>query len=173
MKIYTKTGDLGETSLIGGKRVKKNSSQIEAYGNLDELNCIIGMLKNFDISEDIKEQLIFIQKKIFVISTALAIPSEEKERYVALETQISEIDIKFLEQNIDIFSTNLPELKSFLMPDGSFLVSWVHIARTVCRRAERSMINCMDFHENNGNALKFINRLSDYLFVLARFLGLV
>jgi cob(I)alamin adenosyltransferase len=171
MKIYTKTGDLGDTSLIGGQRVKKNSPQIEAYGNLDELSSIIGMIKNYEIATEIREQLLFIQNKIFIISSLLATPRSEKHKLTSLKTEINENDISFLEKNIDIFSEQLPELKTFLLPDGSFVVSWTHIARTVCRRTERSFIACDDFVEQNQNALKFINRLSDYFFTLARYLA--
>lgn len=167
MKIYTKNGDFGETSLIGGKRVAKNSSQIEAYGNVDELISVIGNIKNFEISEETKKMLFFIQNKLFIIGTALALP-EDYNNFNKLETNISEEDVKILEDKIDSLSLELPKLKSFIIPEGNFLISSCHLARTVCRRTERMMVYCQNFIKKNEISLKFVNRLSDYLFVLAR-----
>jgi len=169
MKIYTKTGDNGKTSLIGGIKVDKNNCRIEAYGNIDELISNIGMLKNYDIEEHIKEQLYFIQNKLFVIGTSLAIPNGDEDKYPNIKANISEADIRFLENNIDELSADLPKIKNFIVPEGSMLISWSNIVRTVCRRTERSIVSCENYGQTQPNSLIFINRLSDYFFVLARY----
>ncbi|MDR2836937.1 MAG: cob(I)yrinic acid a,c-diamide adenosyltransferase [Bacteroidales bacterium] len=168
MKIYTKNGDSGKTSLIGGKLVNKNDAQINAYGNIDELISVIGMLKNYDISEDIKDQLLLIQNKLFIIGTSLAIPIEEESNLVNVSTIIQKEDIEFLENNIDKMTEILPEIKNFIIPEGSIIISWCHIARTVCRRTERSIFELKSNYKFINNGAIFVNRLSDYFFILGR-----
>lgn len=168
MKIYTKTGDKGETSLIGGKRVPKNNIRIEAYGTIDELNSVIGMLINFDISNDDKNIFSFIQNRLFDIGCCLA-TEEEGAKYKIPEIRtIKDKDIELLESAIDKVSSGLDAPKSFIIPAGSFLISWCNIARTICRRAERLMVSIEGFDKKYANCLIFVNRLSDFLFIMGR-----
>ncbi len=176
MKIYTKTGDDGTTGLIGGTRVKKHHIRIESYGTVDELNSWLGLIRDQEIDAYLKDVLTQIQKKLFVIGAILATDPEKavlkngKKRLTIPE--ISEADITFLENQIDMMDGSLPQMTHFILPGGHTTVSYCHIARTVCRRAERM---CTLLHENtpfNIALLKYINRLSDYLFVLARKLSL-
>ena len=161
MKIYTKTGDDGTTSLIGGTRIAKNNLRIEAYGTIDELNSTIGMIRNYNISNDDDKILNVIQNKLFNIGSILA--CEDVEKYKL--PQITETDILFLEKKIDKISENLENPKKFIIPAGSFLISWCNIARTICRRVERIMVGIENI---NKNTLVYINRLSDFLFVISR-----
>ncbi|HOZ29459.1 MAG TPA: cob(I)yrinic acid a,c-diamide adenosyltransferase [Bacteroidales bacterium] len=163
MKIYTKSGDKGETSLAGGTRVKKNDKRIEAYGTIDELNSFIGMILNYKISKNDKDLLAFIQNKLFSIGAILA--TEEKKLKL---NDIKESDIVFVENSIDLFCKNLPVLKNFIIPAGSELISWCNICRTVCRRAERRIVEIEDAEDKLKNTIIFINRLSDLLFVMGR-----
>jgi len=164
-KIYTKTGDKGQTSLIGGKRVPKYHARIEAYGTVDELNSFIGLIKDHDIDKHYKEVLLRIQDRLFVAESILA--RDEGEVKVKIpELQLS--DIEFLEKEIDEMQKNLPELTSFILPGGGLAASYTHVARTVCRRAERIIIKLSETVEINDVLLRYFNRLSDYLFVLAR-----
>ena len=167
-RIYTKTGDKGETSLIGGSRVKKNHQQIEAYGTVDELNSYIGLIRSQEIPKEIITALIEIQKHLFVIGSILATDSKliKESPY-----KISEENIKFLEDEIDKMNFGLPVLKSFILPGGNSIVSFCHIARCVCRRSERIIIGFSNNEDDNSNLKIYLNRLSDYLFVLARKLG--
>ncbi len=176
MKIYTKTGDDGTTGLIGGTRVKKHHIRIESYGTVDELNSWLGLIRDQEIDVDIKDVLNQIQKKLFTIGAILATDPEKavlkngKKRLNIPE--ITDADILFLETEIDTMDASLPQMTNFILPGGHTTVSYCHIARTVCRRAERM---CTLLHENaplNAALLKYINRLSDYLFVLARKLSL-
>ncbi len=167
-KIYTKTGDKGETSLIGGSRVKKNHQRIEAYGTIDELNSYIGLIRSQEIPKEIVSTLIEIQKQLFIIGSILATDPKviKKNPY-----EIQEESIKFLENEIDKMNVDLPVLKSFILPGGNSIVSYCHIARCVCRRAERIVIG---FSNNQDDYLLlkiYLNRLSDYLFILARKIG--
>ncbi len=170
-KIYTKTGDKGQTSLIGGTRVPKYHERIEAYGTLDELNSFIGLIRDQEITSDIKELLIEIQDRIFTAESLLAADPEGNIKSLPL---LSENDIVLLEKEIDKMNDELPPLGSFILPGGHTTVSFCHVARTVCRRAERLTIKLI---ENNPETLqgelvvKYLNRLSDYLFVLARKVG--
>ncbi len=170
-KIYTKTGDKGQTSLIGGTRVPKYHDRIEAYGTLDELNSFIGLIRDQPMNEEIRNLLIEIQDRIFTAESLLAADPAGK---VTTLPKLIEDDILLLEKQIDKMNENLPELKSFILPGGHPTVSYCHVARTICRRAERLTIKLI---ENNPDTLqgelvvKYLNRLSDYLFVLARKLG--
>lgn len=177
MKIYTKTGDDGTTGLIGGTRVIKHHIRIESYGTIDELNSWLGLIRDQEIDANVKGVLIEIQKKLFSIGAILATdPEKTVLKNGKKRLNISEIknaDIKFLETEIDIMDASLPQLTHFILPGGHTTVSYCHIARTVCRRAERM---CTLLQENapfNTTLLQYINRLSDYLFVLARKLSLV
>jgi cob(I)alamin adenosyltransferase len=165
-KIYTKTGDKGETSLIGGSRVPKFHNRIEAYGTLDELNSFIGHLR--DQIEDVvlKADLLEIQDRIFTAEALLA-TDPEKEINQKLP-QLCEADVIFLEDKIDLMNKELPEIGSFLLPGGHPLVSLCHICRTVCRRAERLTIKLAAETVVEEIIVRYLNRLSDYFFVLAR-----
>jgi cob(I)alamin adenosyltransferase len=164
-KIYTKTGDKGETSLIGGKRVPKYHERIEAYGTVDELNSFIGLIKDHDIDKHYKEVLLKIQDRLFVAESLLA--RDEGEVKVKIP-ELHEEDIKILEREIDEMQKKLPELSSFILPGGGLAASYTHVARTVCRRAERIIIKLSETVEVNELVIRYFNRLSDYLFVLAR-----
>jgi len=168
MKVYTKTGDKGMTSLIGGTRVPKYDLRIESYGTVDELSAWIGLIRDQDIDKEIVENLIEIQDRLFTIESLLAcdtVPSKLKI------PEISNLDIKFLENQIDSFTKELPELKSFLLSGGNTVVSYCHIARTICRRSERLVIQLNEEHSVSPFVLAYLNRLSDYLFVLSRKIG--
>jgi len=165
-KIYTKTGDKGETSLIGGTRVPKYHDRIEAYGTLDELNSFIGYLRDQLPDTHLREVLFSIQENLFTAESLLATDSE-KEITQALP-QLSEAHVLMLEQEIDSMNLHLPALSSFILPGGHPLVSLCHVCRTVCRRAERIIIKLAAETSVDGILIKYINRLSDYLFVLAR-----
>ena len=167
-KIYTKKGDKGQTSLIGGSRVPKSDLRIEAYGTLDELNSFIGLIRDFAVDQDEKNTILAIQSNIFVAESIYAADSADALQPLP---KLTDSDIELLEHEIDRMNQHLPELKNFILPGGHPVVSYCHIARTVCRRAERIMVK-LDLQEPEYlTALKFINRLSDYLFVLARYIG--
>ena len=165
MKIYTKTGDKGKTSLIGGKRVSKTHSQIEAYGTLDELMAYVGLLRDMDISAECKEALLFILDRLMVCASLLAM---DHEAIGISLPELSEQDISFLENSIDEMEKGLEPQNSFILPGGHTIVSYCHIARTVCRRAERNLLRIEDSYLNLSMAERFLNRLSDYFFVLSR-----
>ena len=172
MKIYTKTGDKGNTSLFGGKRVKKYDLRIESYGTIDELNSHIGLIRDQKIDEFTFNTLIKIQNELFSIGALLATPPE-KEKLKSGEkrlksTIIGEEDITFLESEIDKMESSLNPMKNFILPGGHPSVSMCHIARCVCRRAERITVQLSESESINENILTYLNRLSDYLFVLAR-----
>ena len=156
--IYTKTGDKGETSLANGQRVAKTDLRIEAYGTVDELNSWIGLLR----VQVGGEQLAWIQNRLFNLGAAL---SEAPGEWITGQ------DVLQLENWIDVMQTQLPKQKAFLLPAGSEAVCRCHVCRTICRRAERKMIEIENTTGENDFGLKFINRLSDYFFVLSRFLG--
>lgn len=169
LRIYTRTGDKGTTALIGGVRVPKNNVRIEAYGTVDELNSWLGVVSSdSEISNTILEKIIEIQDRLFTLGSLLAC-APDKEIKMPLP-QLSDEDIKNLETWIDNLEEQLPPLKSFVLPGGSQLSSFIHVARCVCRRAERI---CVDMQENNepvpALAIQYLNRLSDFLFVLARY----
>ncbi len=163
MKIYTKTGDAGETSLLGGRRVSKADIKIDAYGTVDELNSWIGFIADQIPDLELRTFLRNIQSHLFVIGSNLATDKEIKNLQ-----NIENQDIENLEQAIDTESANLSELKNFILPGGSTTVSYCHIARAVCRRAERIVVALTEHQHVDDVVLKYLNRLSDYLFILAR-----
>lgn len=165
MKVYTKTGDKGETSLLGGTRVKKSHIRIEAYGTVDELNSYIGVLRDHKVSTHDESVLIEIQDRLFTLGSHLASDPKKTQRKVP---DIGDNDIEFLEKEMDIMNETLPEMRSFVLPGGHKLVSFTHVARCVCRRAERLVIELNDIEEVEGVIVRYLNRLSDYLFVLSR-----
>jgi cob(I)alamin adenosyltransferase len=165
MKIYTKTGDKGTTGLFGGKRLPKHALRIEAYGTVDELNAYIGLLRDVAESEEIRQILKQIQDRLFTIGASLA-TNPDKENLQTPDLHAS--DIELLEQEIDKMDAELPMLKNFILPGGHTTVSFCHIARTVCRRAERLAVALSETEAVDEVILKYLNRLSDYLFVLAR-----
>ncbi|MGC4102003.1 cob(I)yrinic acid a,c-diamide adenosyltransferase [Ferruginibacter sp.] len=169
-KIYTKTGDLGKTSLIGGTKVAKSHIRIESYGTVDELNSYIGLVN--DQLTDAHSRIILkeIQDRLFTIGSSLAC-DPDKEPLMKMP-DLKEEDITLLEKEIDTMNETLPVMKSFILPGGHVTVSTTHIARCVCRRAERICVN-MQQHDLFVDPLviKYLNRLSDYLFVLARYAG--
>lgn len=168
-KIYTKTGDKGQTSLIGGTRVPKFHPRIEAYGTVDELNSYIGLIRDHEIAPHYKDVLLEVQDRLFTAESLIAL-DPESEQPVRLP-QLHEADIELLEKEIDAMNEELPELKNFILPGGHTAVSYCHIARTICRRAERHTIRLSQSQPVPGLVIPYLNRLSDYLFVLARKLG--
>lgn len=171
MKIYTKTGDDGTTGLIGGTRVKKHDIRIESYGTVDELNSWLGLIRDQKIDKRSKESLCEIQKELFTVGAILATDPEKMVLKTGNKRQIPQItedNVEFLEREIDYMDASLPQMTHFILPGGHTSVSYCHIARTVCRRAERM---CSLLYENtpfDERVLHYINRLSDYLFVMAR-----
>lgn len=165
MKIYTKTGDQGTTSLFGGKRVSKSDLRIDTYGTVDELNSYIGLLRDQPVNEKRNHVLVEIQDRLFTIGSILA--TEPGNTKVKIPT-LSEADVKFLEQQIDEMETHLEPMKSFVLPGGHPSVSFGHVARTVCRRAERLTITLDQLEKTDPLVIQYLNRLSDYLFVLCR-----
>lgn len=168
MKIYTRTGDTGETSLYGGTRVPKSSLRIDAYGTIDELNSWVGLLRDQEVNSNRQEQLIRIQESLFVIGSLLAAVPEKQQLKLP---HLSNEEVPFLEECIDRMEEKLSPLKSFILPGGHPSVSFCHITRTVCRRAERLVIHLAQEEVVDGKIIPFLNRLSDYLFVLARAMG--
>lgn len=164
-KIYTKTGDKGQTSLIGGTRVPKHHIRIEAYGTVDELNSYIGLIRDQQIDEHIKKMLIEIQDRLFTIGSSLASDPEKSKMKIP---DLKEEDIALLEQEMDKMNDVLPEMRSFVLPGGHTTVSFCHIARCVCRRAERLTIHLSEDSYVADLVIKYLNRLSDYLFMLSR-----
>jgi cob(I)alamin adenosyltransferase len=172
MKIYTKTGDKGTTSLYGGTRVPKYHLRIEAYGTIDELNSYIGLVSTQQIDKNSSTTLLKIQNELFTIGSMLATPEDKKKLKSGKERlNIPKVDvdsIAYLEQEIDKMNENLPAMTHFVLPGGHQTVSYCHIARCICRRAERISVQLSEEVVINPAVLKYLNRLSDYLFVLAR-----
>jgi len=165
VKIYTKTGDQGTTALFGGKRVSKADLRIDAYGTVDELNSFIGLVRDQEVNQKRKEVLIPIQNTLFIIGSILATePGNTKVKIPSL----SEEHVLFLEKEIDGMETELQPLRFFILPGGHPSVSVCHVARTICRRAERLTTALHDQEKTEMLVLKYLNRLSDYLFVLSR-----
>jgi cob(I)alamin adenosyltransferase len=165
MKIYTKTGDQGTTALFGGKRVSKADLRIETYGTVDELNSWVGVLRDQGVNDKRKDILIEIQDRLFTIGSILATePGNTKVKIPVL----TEGDIGLLEKEMDEMDTRLAPMKFFVLPGGHMSISYGHVARTVCRRAERLVIALHDQEPVDGLVIKYMNRLSDYLFVLCR-----
>lgn len=167
MKIYTKTGDKGETGLFGGKRIAKDADRIEAYGTVDELNAILGVVRSFRLPEAVDKVLVQIQRDLFVVGSELATPEEKISGF----TKITSENVSSLEQSIDRFDANLPKLSSFILPEGTAAAASLHFARTVCRRAERRIVHLSKSERVGEHVVIYLNRLSDLLFVLARFVN--
>jgi len=167
MKIYTKGGDSGSTSLFGGARISKSDPRIEAYGTVDELNSYLGLIRDLQTNDHIREILKEFQDRLFTIGSSLAADPEKPQ---LKKPDLLEIDIQVIEVEIDKMEMELPELKNFILPGGHSTVSFCHIARCVCRRAERETIKLAQESEVNQLIIKYLNRLSDYLFILSRYL---
>lgn len=165
MKIYTKTGDKGQTSLIGGTRVAKNHVRIEAYGTVDELNSWVGVIRDSISEEKTKALLIQIQNQLFTIGSHLASDPEKSKMKLP---QITDEHVLALENEMDAIDATVPPMKNFVLPGGSLAVSYCHVARCVCRRAERCVIHLSGTAQVDDLLLRYINRLSDYLFMLSR-----
>ena len=174
MKIYTKTGDKGETSLYGGTRVSKAAARVESYGTLDELNAFIGLAKAEISDEKVSSQLQKIQFDLFTVGSEAATPTDKlilangKNR---LDLMISEEEISELEHWMDDLDAELEPLQFFILPSGGKAAASVHVCRTVCRRAERAMVYLNETEEVRPELIKYLNRLSDYLFILARYIS--
>ena len=170
IKIYTKTGDLGKTSLIGGTKVLKSNIRIEAYGTVDELNSYIGLAGDQLTQEHSKIILKEIQDRLFTIGSSLAC-DPDKEPLMKMP-DLKETDITLLEKEIDTMNDELPAMKSFILPGGHVAVSTLHVVRCICRRTERICVHMQELHLFvDPLVIKYLNRLSDYLFVLARYSG--
>ena len=170
MKIYTKTGDKGYTSLIGGVRVPKHHLRIECYGTVDELNSYIGLIRDQDVSELQKALLKEIQDRLFTIGSSLAVDPDKGTKMEIPD--LHERDVELLEKEMDRMNDTLPEMKHFILPGGHLSISQAHVCRCVCRRAERL---CVAMQQADTTVepliIKYLNRLSDYLFVAARYIG--
>lgn len=176
MKVYTKRGDKGETSLIGGTRVSKYSLRLDTYGTVDELNAYTGLVRDVIVAEkeielkaELKSQLIMIQELLFTIGSNLAV-DPEKSRMKLPSVRLSDIEV--LEKKIDRLDAECEPMRKFILPGGHPIVSHCHVARTVCRRAERLCIGLSMESEVDENIIKYLNRLSDYFFVLSRYMAL-
>lgn len=165
MKIYTKTGDKGKTSLLGGTRVSKNNMRIDAYGTVDELNSYLGFVSDLETDKDRIDFIRNIQYRMFTVGSSLA---AETARAKDFKPDLKEEDITILEEEIDAMNEVLPPMTNFIIPGGHQLVSSTHIARTICRRAERLVIKLSEVEDIEEIIIRYLNRLSDFLFVLAR-----
>lgn len=165
MKIYTKTGDKGKTSLFGGTRVSKSDDRLEAYGTIDELNSYIGLIRDTQLDDIRRNTLKEIQDRLFTIGSHLATDKESKMDQVP---DLKDADIEFLEAEMDKMDKVLPEMTSFILPGGHVNVSYCHVARCVCRRTERLTIKFSEGVDIEPIIIRYLNRLSDYLFVLSR-----
>ena len=165
MKIYTKTGDKGFTSLIGGTRVAKHHIRIESYGTVDELNSYIGLIRDQDITDHDKDILKQIQDRLFTIGSSLAADPERSKMVIP---DLYMTDVELLEQEMDTMNEKLPELRHFILPGGNNIISFCHIARCICRRAERITVHLAEESPVDEKVNIYLNRLSDYLFTLAR-----
>jgi cob(I)alamin adenosyltransferase len=162
-KIYTRGGDAGQTSLGDGSRVAKLDGRIAAYGTVDELNAVLGVVVSGECAQEIREVLVRVQNELFDLGADLSVPLEHEGRLRTTQEQVDE-----LEADCDRFNAELPELKSFVLPGGTNVAASLHVARTVCRRAERETLAASTEHDLNPLALVYLNRLSDLLFILAR-----
>ncbi len=169
LKIYTKTGDKGSTSLIGGTKVPKHDARIDAYGTVDELNSYVGLIISMIKQPECKEALQEIQDRLFTIGSLLACDPDKEIRMKL--PGLFESDILLLEKWIDEMELHLPRMKSFILPGGSPSVATIHIGRCVCRRAERCVVALSTIHELPNHVLVYLNRLSDYLFMLSRYVA--
>ncbi|QJD94466.1 cob(I)yrinic acid a,c-diamide adenosyltransferase [Mucilaginibacter robiniae] len=168
MKIYTKTGDQGFTSLLGGSRVPKYHLRIESYGTVDELNAYIGLIADQPTGITHQAALQQIQDRLFVIGAMLAADPEKPAPKIP---DLQEVDVHWLEQQIDEMNEQLPPLQHFILPGGNTIISFCHVARCVCRRAERGIVQLAEDSFVDNKVIMYLNRLSDYLFVLARKIG--
>lgn len=166
LKIYTKTGDDGTTGLVGGSRVKKNDIRLEAYGTVDELNSSLGLLRSYPVPIEVSKILVNIQNKLFNIGSRLA--SDKRGDEYTKSLSISEGDIQVIENAIDEYENELPELTHFIIPGGEITSAQCHLSRTICRRAERRIIEFAEQENVDKEIIVYFNRLSDFLFVLAR-----
>lgn len=168
MKIYTKTGDKGTTSLFGGKRVHKSNLRIEAYGTVDELNSYVGLLADQDANKKRESFLREIQERLFTVGASLA---ADPEKDSLIKPDLLDEDLLKIEAEIDNMDKNLPPLKNFILPGGHTTVSFAHIARVVCRRAERNVVALAIDEPVEDLVIQYLNRLSDYFFTLSRMLS--
>lgn len=166
--VYTKTGDKGTTALIGGTRVKKHNHSLNAYGTVDELNSFTGMIRSYDIDQHTEETIIAIQNELFVIGAYLATDSSVSD--LRNKLNCDEKKIVLLEQEMDQMEANLPPLSNFVLPGGHPVVAYCHICRTICRRTERIVSELAEEMEIDNWVLRYLNRLSDYFFVLSRYM---
>ena len=164
MKIYTRAGDKGDTGLLGGGRVGKDNARINAYGTVDECNALLGIVRTFDIGGQLDDMLSQIQNQLFVVGSDLATPDGKQTKIDRLD----EDNIKVLEKWIDLIENLLPPLKQFILPGGCAAGAYLHLARTVCRRAERRVVALSRDDKVNSSVIVYLNRLSDFLFVAAR-----
>ncbi|MBN7815943.1 cob(I)yrinic acid a,c-diamide adenosyltransferase [Algoriphagus pacificus] len=165
MKIYTKTGDQGTTSLLGGKRIPKSDLRIDAYGTIDELNSFVGLVRDQEVNSKRSEVLKEIQDRLFTIGADLAtVPGKDKVK----KPDLHEEDVELLENEMDKMEALLPPLTAFILPGGNQSVSFCHVARTVCRRAERIVVELASYEPVSDLVIQYLNRLSDFLFVLGR-----
>ena len=167
MKIYTRKGDTGQTSLIDGDMVNKHNLSVDAYGTIDELNSFLGLLKDYIKDDKIKDILNNIQIKLFSIGSILA---SGKNQNISAKVKIEKKDVEYIELEIDRLNKDLPELKNFVIPGGHKTSSYSHVCRSICRRAERKISELNNKSSVNSNILAYVNRLSDFFFVLSRFL---
>jgi cob(I)alamin adenosyltransferase len=165
LKIYTKTGDEGETSLFAGGRVSKDDARLHAYGTIDELNSILGMARAHGLDAELDQQLDHIQSLLFEVGADLATPLDADAKWIV---RVDTAMVEQLESEIDVFESELAPLKNFILPNGTSAAATLHFARTVCRRAERWMVSLSRDVEINPVVRQYVNRLSDWLFVAAR-----
>jgi cob(I)alamin adenosyltransferase len=165
MKIYTRTGDKGDTKLFDGEQVRKNDTRVEAYGQVDELNSLIGAAVSFLADNELKEMLFGIQRDLFSLGAQLADPNQHGKKQ---KSRLDAARITALEESIDRFETELPPLRQFILAGGAPAGAMLHVARTVCRRAERRVTALADSVVIDSRNIEYLNRLSDFLFVLAR-----
>ena len=168
MKIYTKTGDKGETSLLGGKRVPKDDLRIECNGLIDELNSVVGIAINETVSKEVIAVMQTIQNQLFDLAADIAATGMQENKKLKVK-KIDRLYYEYLEKEIDKFDIQLQELKNFILPGGSKGASYIHLARTLCRRAERKIVSLKKSVDINSDILIYLNRLSDLFFVLARY----
>ena len=166
MKIYTKTGDHGETSLFGGKRVPKDAVRIEAYGTVDELNCALGVARAWKPAKELDTILARLQNDLFILGADLATPDDRRTGNIE---HIQPDQIKYVEQSMDAVEPHLKPLSSFIIPAGSLIAAHLHLARTICRRAERCVVRLSRDERIDASCVVYLNRLSDLLFILARY----
>lgn len=163
MKIYTRTGDAGETGLFGGQRVAKDALRVQAYGTADECNAVLGVARAAGLSPELDQLLVQVQHQLFVVGSDLATPGESVHI-----PRVGEAEALFLEQAIDSLESSLEPLRQFILPGGTMAAAQLHLARTVCRRAERWVVSLAQEEPISAHVLTYLNRLSDFLFVAAR-----